>query len=80
MARITVVVPVFNRQDKLRRALASLRAQTLVDFECLVVDDCSTVPIEPVVTELSDHRFRYLRNGQNGDFLIFMILVYPEYR
>ncbi len=66
MARITVVVPVFNRRDELRRALASLRAQTLADFECLVVDDCSTVPIEPVVTELSDHRFRYLRNGHNG--------------
>jgi glycosyltransferase involved in cell wall biosynthesis len=66
MARITVVVPVFNRRDELRRALASLKAQTLADFECLVVDDCSTVPIEPVVTELSDHRFRYMRNGQNG--------------
>lgn len=66
MARITVVVPVFNRRDELKRALASLRAQTLAEFECLVVDDCSTVPIEPLVAELSDRRFRYLRNGQNG--------------
>jgi glycosyltransferase involved in cell wall biosynthesis len=61
-----VVVPVFNRQDELRRALASLREQTMADFECLVVDDCSTIAIEPLVAELSDCRFRYLRNAQNG--------------
>ncbi|MGD0492617.1 MAG: glycosyltransferase family 2 protein [Steroidobacteraceae bacterium] len=64
--KITVVVPVYNRQAELRRALASLMAQTLADFECLVVDDCSSVPIEPIVAELADARFRYLRNAQNG--------------
>jgi glycosyltransferase involved in cell wall biosynthesis len=66
MPRITVVLPVFNRQSELRRALVSMRDQTLSDFECLVVDDCSTIPIEPVVAEFGDPRFRYLRNSQNG--------------
>jgi glycosyltransferase involved in cell wall biosynthesis len=66
MPRITVVVPVFNRQSELRRVLASMRGQTLADFECLIVDDCSTTPIEPLVAELDDPRFRYLRNAQNG--------------
>jgi glycosyltransferase involved in cell wall biosynthesis len=66
MPRMTVVMPVFNRQSELRRALASLRLQTLSDFECLVIDDCSSIPIEPLVVELSDPRFRYLRNAQNG--------------
>lgn len=64
--RITVVVAVYNRQAELKRALASLREQTFSDFECLVVDDCSDVPIEPVVGELGDPRFRYLRNSRNG--------------
>jgi glycosyltransferase involved in cell wall biosynthesis len=66
MPKITVVVPVYNRQAELRGALASLRNQTFSDFECLVVDDCSSVPIEPIVAELADPRFRYLRNAQNG--------------
>jgi glycosyltransferase involved in cell wall biosynthesis len=66
MPRITVVVPVFNRQSELRRALASLREQAFSDFECLIVDDCSTIPIEPLVAGLADSRFRYLRNSQNG--------------
>jgi glycosyltransferase involved in cell wall biosynthesis len=66
MPRMTVVVPVFNRQAELRRALASLRGQSFSDFECLVVDDCSTIAIEPTVAGLADARFRYLRNPQNG--------------
>jgi glycosyltransferase involved in cell wall biosynthesis len=66
MVRITVVVPVYNRQRELARALESLREQTFSDFECLVVDDASTVPIQPVVEELKDPRFRYLRNIKNG--------------
>jgi glycosyltransferase involved in cell wall biosynthesis len=66
MPRITVVVPVYSRQCELRRALASLREQSLSDFECLVVDDCSDTPIEPVVEEFEDPRFRYMRNSQNG--------------
>jgi len=66
MPKITVVIPVYNRQAELRRALASLREQTFSDFECLVVDDCSEIPIEPLVVELEDPRFRYLRNARNG--------------
>ena len=44
--RMTVVVPVYNRRAELERALASLSAQTFADFECLIIDDGSQVPIE----------------------------------
>jgi glycosyltransferase involved in cell wall biosynthesis len=64
--RITVVVPVYNRQAELLRALVSLRAQTFSEFECIVIDDCSEVAIEPTVTQLADPRFLYLRNARNG--------------
>ena len=63
--RLTVVVPVFNRPTELRRALASVFAQTLADFECIVVDDASVDSIEPVVREFDD-RFRYMRREVNG--------------
>lgn len=63
--RLSVVVPVFNRPDELRRALASVRAQTLADLECIVVDDASTDAIKPVVDEF-DERFRYVRRESNG--------------
>ncbi len=63
--RLSVVVPVFNRPAELRRALTSLRNQTLTDFECIVVDDASTDPIKPLVDEF-DERFRYFRRESNG--------------
>lgn len=41
MALISVVVPCFNAADTLCASLDSIRHQSCVDFECLIVDDCS---------------------------------------
>jgi glycosyltransferase involved in cell wall biosynthesis len=38
----SVVIPTYNRADKLQRALASLARQSCADFEVLVCDDGST--------------------------------------
>lgn len=65
MPLFSIITPVFNRQDELRRALGSLVAQTVTDFECLVVDDGSSMPIKPVVDEFDD-RFKYVRSPING--------------
>jgi hypothetical protein len=60
-ARVAVLVPVFDQAAFLPRALGSLLAQDLVDFECVVVDDGSsdgpTVPDDP--------RMRLLRHADN---------------
>jgi glycosyltransferase involved in cell wall biosynthesis len=66
MPTITVVMPVFNRDAELRRALKSLQEQTFDDFECIVVDDASTISIEPIIESLGDERFIYTRNQENG--------------
>jgi len=39
---ISVIIPVYNRREKLERALVSVFEQTFSDFECIVVDDGST--------------------------------------
>jgi glycosyltransferase involved in cell wall biosynthesis len=62
---VTVVVPVYNRDSELRRALGSLQRQTFEDFECIVVDDGSEIAIELVVQSLGDKRFIYVRSPQN---------------
>ncbi|MFC0449805.1 glycosyltransferase family A protein [Rhodococcus jostii] len=60
----TVVMPVYNRTTELRRALDSLVKQSMQDYECLVVDDASSMPIETIVAEYDD-RFRYLKTKNN---------------
>ncbi|MDC8447834.1 MAG: glycosyltransferase [Nitrospira sp.] len=37
--KVSVIVPTYNRPDRLRTALASLAAQTYQDFEVIVVND-----------------------------------------
>lgn len=56
--RFSVIVPTHNRPELLAAALASVEAQGFTDWECIVVDDGSTVPA--VVP--ADERFRLIRH------------------
>jgi len=42
MTMVSVIIPVYNRQDTVIRALKSVVSQTFRDFELIVVDDGST--------------------------------------
>lgn len=59
MARVSVVVPTYRRPDFLVEALASVRAQTMGDYEVLVCDNAADDATAAVVRGLDDSRFRY---------------------
>lgn len=40
--RFSVIIPLYNKQVYVRKALESVVAQTYKDFECIIVDDGST--------------------------------------
>ena len=63
MPRVSVCVSVLNQPELLQNTLESVRAQTFTDWECIVVDDGSNVPIEPIIPK--DERFIYHRFEQN---------------
>ncbi|MDR0449398.1 MAG: glycosyltransferase [Rickettsiales bacterium] len=58
--KLSVIVPVYNGQDYLRAALDSIAAQTLGDFECIMVDDGSTDDSRAIISEYArrDSRFK----------------------
>ncbi|MFD1034531.1 glycosyltransferase family 2 protein [Sphingomonas hankookensis] len=64
----SVIIPTYNRADKILPTLESVREQTLGDFECLVVDDGSRDgdALAAVVAGLGDDRFRYIRTPNRG--------------
>jgi glycosyltransferase involved in cell wall biosynthesis len=69
MPLVSIVTPVYNAAKWLPETLASVRAQTLTDWEQILVDDGSTdgslAIIEAVAAE--DPRFRGLRtSGRKG--------------
>ena len=62
---LTVAIPTYCGAPVIRATLASVLAQTLTDFELLVVDDNSPDETEAVVREFNDARIRYLRYPDN---------------
>jgi glycosyltransferase involved in cell wall biosynthesis len=65
---VSVVVPVWNRAEEVRAAIASVQAQTLSEWELLVVDDGSTdesaAVVESIATE--DPRVKLFRQPHSG--------------
>lgn len=59
-------MPTLNRPVLLAEALRSLQAQTLADWEALVVDDGSPEASRAVVEGLADPRVRYLEQAHAG--------------
>ena len=66
--RVTVIVPAHNYGRYLPHALESVAAQTLAEWECIVVDDGSTDDTAAVAAHYvaRDPRFRYLHQQNQG--------------
>ncbi|MBR1732251.1 MAG: glycosyltransferase [Alloprevotella sp.] len=65
--RYSFIVPVFNRPDEVDELLESLCAQSVRDFECIVVEDGSSQPCEDVVARYADRLpVRYYRKENGG--------------
>src|SRR3989338_7434428 len=86
MIFFSIIIPTYNRADKLRRCLESLLKQEINNFEVIVVDDGSTDHTMQMIEAYSDH-VRYLSFSENqgpnirknqgaleahGEWLIFM--------
>ena len=65
---VSVIVPAYNAEKYLRRCLDSLAAQTLKDFEVLVVNDGSTDGTGRIADEYAakDSRFRVIHQENSG--------------
>lgn len=64
--RVTVLMPVHDAAGFIGQALASVQAQSLGDFECLVVDDGSTDGSAAIAAATGDRRVRVVRQAHLG--------------
>jgi glycosyltransferase involved in cell wall biosynthesis len=63
---VSVVIPAYNGAALIEETLASLSAQTLPDWEAIVVDDVSSDATRAVVAAWPDARVRLLCNEVNA--------------
>lgn len=64
--KVSVIIPTYNRADRVCRAVESVLAQNFTDFECLVVDDGSTDDTAERLAEFDDSRLKILRQENKG--------------
>lgn len=65
MSLVSVIIPTFNRQGTLKRAIDSVLTQTHSNLECIIVDDCSTDGTKELVLSIDDIRVKYFKNDKN---------------
>ena len=68
MPCISFIVPVYNMERLLPRALRSLRAQTLTDFEAILINDGSKDGSAALCAQAvaEDARFRFIDQPNGG--------------
>lgn len=84
---VSVIIPTYDRERRLARAIASVTAQSHAAWELIVVDDASTDGTAEMVRALGDPRIRLIRHDRNagvatarntgmkaarGDFIAFL--------
>ncbi|MCJ7524905.1 MAG: glycosyltransferase [Candidatus Aminicenantes bacterium] len=62
---ISVVTATYNRSQVLRLAIASLRRQTLHDWEQIIIGDACSDDTEQVVAAVADPRLRFVNLKEN---------------
>lgn len=62
---VSVVIPVYNRDDTVGRAISSVLNQSYKNFELIVVDDCSSDNSLKVICEFQDERIRVIALKRN---------------
>lgn len=65
---VSIIIPCFNGANTIKRTIESVRAQTLNNLECIIIDDGSTDESKKVVLEVikNDKRFRYIYQDNAG--------------
>ena len=62
----SIVIPLYNKEATVERALRSVLNQTVQDFEIIVINDGSTDDSARVVKAIGDHRIRLIHQKNQG--------------
>lgn len=62
---VSVMVVAHDAERTLGLALSSVLAQTMEDWQCLIVDDGSSTPVSTLVEAMGDARFEFVRLEEN---------------
>ena len=62
----TVVIPLYNKGNHIKRAIKSILQQTYQDFKIIVVDDGSTDNSVKEAMKIKDNRIKIIKKSNGG--------------
>ncbi|NJL48403.1 MAG: glycosyltransferase family 2 protein [Leptolyngbyaceae cyanobacterium SM2_5_2] len=63
---VSVIIPAYNTEDYIERAVRSVLEQSFQELEVVVVDDASTDRTYEVVKAIDDPRVKLFKNEKNS--------------
>ncbi len=63
--KISVVMPVYNSEKYLRESIESILNQYFLNFEFIIIDDCSTDSSLKIIKSYKDERIKLIQNKEN---------------
>lgn len=62
----SVIIPIYNKEKQVARAIQSVLHQTFIDFELILINDASTDNSLQVASSFADPRIKILQRSQPG--------------
>ncbi|MBE5942915.1 MAG: glycosyltransferase family 2 protein [Lachnospiraceae bacterium] len=64
---VSIIMPSYNTAEYIAESIQSVLSQSYLDWELIVVDDCSTDNTDEVIKPyLADERIKYIKNATNS--------------
>lgn len=78
MNKVSVVIPIYNVENYLRKCLDSVCNQTYENLEIICVNDCSPDNSSEILKEYAakDNRIKIINHKKTADFLLPAIPVW----
>jgi|GEM_PF-1846772 glycosyltransferase involved in cell wall biosynthesis len=64
--KVSIIIPAYNSEKTIEKAIRSALQQTYSDFEIIIVDDASTDKTKKIINSFEDSRIIYLKHKKNS--------------
>ena len=66
MTSVSIILPVFNGEKFIKKAIESVLNQSLDDFELIIINDGSTDSTSDIINSFEDNRIRIINQNNKG--------------
>jgi len=66
MSKISVIIPVYNKAQYLKKTIDSVLNQSMTDFELIIVNDGSTDQSIEIINSFNDKRIKFINQTNQG--------------